>query len=419
MKSFSMYKRSAIAICLIVCCGVLLTRCINTQNDEALAEKKLSFQQFAGSVSCAGCHKNIYDTHIHTAHYLTSQPAGETSIKGSFEPGKNSFSFSARTQVKMEKRDSGFYQAAYTDGVEKALHRFDIVIGSGTKGQTSVYWHDNRLYQLPVSYFTPADQWSNSPGYPMRVIFNRPVTARCLECHSTYINVISPPNVEPEGFDPATMIYGVDCEKCHGPAAAHVAYQKENPAATTAKYVVNPSGFSRQQQLEACALCHGGRLQRIKPAFSFVPGEKLSTYFIVDTTPPNLAVIDLHGNQYGLLRASKCFNVSGTLTCNSCHNPHEIEKGKLALYSQSCAGCHNTGTHGNGKLCKMSDTLGSAITANCIDCHMPAMPSRAIAVNLPGVSTPVSAYVRSHFISIYADETKKFMKARKGKAVSH
>jgi len=412
-----MYNRSAIAICVIVCCGVLLTRCINTQDDKAVAEKKLSFAKFAGSASCAGCHKNIYDTHIHTAHYLSSQPAGEKTVKGSFEPGKNSFSFSARTQVRMEKRDSGLYQVAYTDGIEKALHRFDLVIGSGTKGQTSVYWHENRLYQLPVSFFTAASQWSNSPGYPMMVVFNRPITARCLECHSTYINTVSPPGLEPEAFDAATMIYGVDCEKCHGPAAAHVDWQKENPAAATAKYIVNPASFSRQQKLEACALCHGGRLQKKTPPFEYVAGEKLSDYFIMDTTPPNLAIIDLHGNQYGLLRASKCFRMSETLSCNTCHSAHENEKGKLALFSERCAGCHNTGSHGNGKLCKMTGTLGSSIAANCIDCHMPASASHAIAVNLPGVSMPVSAHVRSHFISIYADETKQFLEARK--AVSH
>ncbi len=417
MKLFCMYKRSAVAICLIVCCGLLLTRCINTQEEAAVAQKKLQFQQFAGSASCAGCHKSIYDSHIHTAHYLSSQPAGETTVKGSFVPGNNSFSYSARTQVRMEKRDSGLFQVAYTDGIEKALHRFDMVIGSATKGQTSVYWHENRLYQLPVSYFTAANQWSNSPGYPMMVVFNRPITARCLECHSTYINSISPPGFEPEAFDPGTMIYGVDCEKCHGPAAAHVAYQKENPAAANAKYITNSSTFTRQQQLDACAWCHGGRLQKIKPPFEYVPGEKLSDYFMVDTTPPNLAMVDLHGNQYGLLRASKCFINSGTLTCNSCHNPHQNEKGQLAMYSQRCAGCHNTGEKGNHKLCKMTNQLGSTIAANCIDCHMPAMASRAIAVNLPGLSKPVSAYVRSHFISIYADETKKFMEEKK--AASH
>ena len=46
---------------------------------------------FAGSESCAGCHKDIYNSHIHTAHYLTTRPALQQYIKGSFETGKNEF----------------------------------------------------------------------------------------------------------------------------------------------------------------------------------------------------------------------------------------------------------------------------------------------------------------------------------------
>ena len=55
---------------------------------------------------------------------------------------------------------------------------------------------------------------------------------------------------------------GVDCEKCHGPAARHVEFQTQNPKETIAKFIINPAGFSRQQSLDMCALCHGGRLQK-------------------------------------------------------------------------------------------------------------------------------------------------------------
>ncbi|MEO5682561.1 MAG: multiheme c-type cytochrome [Chitinophagaceae bacterium] len=413
MKQLTRYRRSAIAICLITCCAVLLTRCINRQSEELAGVKKVNFSQFAGSASCAGCHKNIYDTHINTAHYNSSQPASAKTLMGSFEPGKNSFAFSAHTVVSMEKRDSSFYQVAYSDGVEKAVRRFDIVIGSGTKGQTSVYWHNRQLYQLPITYFTPASQWSNSPGFPMKAVFNRPITSRCMECHSTYINTISAPGKEPESFDAGTIVYGIDCEKCHGPAAAHVVFQTSHPAEKQGKFIINPASFSRQQQLDACALCHGGRLQKTTPSFEFIAGDRLADYFTLDTTAPNPENIDLHGNQYGLMRASKCFKMSEVLTCNSCHNPHEKEKGKLELFSQRCTSCHTTAEHGNGKLCTMTASLGKSITANCIDCHMPAKPSKAIAVFLPGHNAPTAALIRSHFISIYADETKKFMEKKK------
>ena len=44
-----------------------------------------------------------------------------------------------------------------------------------------------------------------------------------------------------------------------------------------------------------------------------------------------------------------------------------------------------------------------------IDCHMPEQPSRSIALFLPGKDVPVASMIRSHFISIYKQETQKFM----------
>jgi hypothetical protein len=312
-------------------------------------------------------------------------------------------------KVVMEKRDSGFYQVGYFDGVEKIARRFDIVVGSAAKGQTYIYSKNHRLYQLPVSYFTAAKQWANSPLFPVRpVIFNRAITSRCLECHSTFAQKISAGNIEPEEFDEQHIIYGVDCEKCHGPGAKHVAFQNHNPEEKTAKYIINPARLSRQQKLDLCALCHGGRLQKTKPSFQFIAGKALADYFILDTTAPNPGNIDVHGNQYGLLRSSKCFTMSSTMTCVTCHNTHENERGKTVLFSQRCMDCHSSG-HGN--VCKLADTLGPVIKTNCIDCHMPLKASQSITELLPGDAKPTAALIRSHFISIYPEETKK-IKAR-------
>lgn len=137
----------------------------------------------------------------------------------------------------------------------------------------------------------------------------------------------------------------------------------------------------------------------------FGPGDTLSNFFSIDSTSNDAVNIDVHGNQYGLLAASKCFKNS-VMTCSNCHNPHENETGKLALFSQRCINCHNS-EHGN--FCKMSDQIGSSIVKNCIDCHMPEQPSRSIAVMLQGASTPTPALMRSHFIKIYPQETKKFL----------
>lgn len=282
----------------------------------------------------------------------------------------------------------------------------DVVVGSGTMGQSFLNWRNDQLFQLPITFFSAANTWSNSPGFPDKVVFNRPITSRCLECHSTFAKTTSAPGKEPESFAHSQMIYGVDCERCHGPAAAHVQFQTTHPHDSAGKYIRNPATFTRQQNLDLCALCHGGRLQKTSPSFSFTAGDKLTDYFKVDTTAPDPNKIDVHGNQYGLLRASKCFRMSETLTCTTCHNTHENEKEQTTLFSSRCMTCHNAA---HGTVCKLEKTVGSILAKNCIDCHMPLKPSRAIAVFLPGAAMPTAALIRSHFIGIYPEETQKIL----------
>jgi hypothetical protein len=208
-----------------------------------------------------------------------------------------------------------------------------------------------------------------------------------------------------EEFDHNKIIYGVDCEKCHGPASMHVEFQTQNPGSKEAKYIVNPGKLPRERLLDLCGLCHGGRLSKIKPSFSFQAGDSLNNYFIKSNTAPEVSSIDVHGNQLGLLSLSKCYTL-GNLTCINCHNTHENENGKTLLFSQRCINCH---MEGHEKVCKMTATIGPAITQNCIDCHMPKQPSHAVSVYLEGSFTPTPALLRTHYIKIYPDETSKII----------
>jgi len=380
--------------------------CVNNTNNKEAVQKQISYSQFAGSQVCAGCHKDVYEKHLHTEHHLTSAPVTSSNILGSFDSGKNVFQFNPAVNVTMEKTDGGFYQVEYNNGIEIKKEKFDIVIGSGRKGQSYLSWTADRLVQLPITYFTPASQWSNSPGYlPHQPMFNRPITSRCLECHSTYFEKISDTTQRLEQFDHNKIIYAVDCERCHGPAAEHVKFQSQNPAVKTAKYIVNPGKLSRERLLDLCTLCHGGALTKTKPSFSFQAGDTLSNYFSLQAAMLSADNIDVHGNQFGLMALSKCFQMSN-LTCINCHNVHEKEDGKIETFSQRCISCHN---EAHGKICKLTNTLGPSISQNCIDCHMPKQVSHAVAVYLQGSETPTSALMRTHYIKIYPDETKKFL----------
>ena len=382
------------------------------KDDEAEETGKNDNIQFAGSETCAKCHKNIYDTHVKTAHYLTTRPAAEKYILGSFKNGENKYTYNPNLFITMEKRDSGLYQVVYFKGEEKKVLPFHMVIGSGTKGQSFAYWQGNRLFQLPITYYEFAHQWANSPGFPSKVQFDRPITSRCLECHSTYVKTISAPGEEREEFYRNKIMYGVDCEKCHGPAAKHVEFQTRNPNEKSAKYIINLAKLSRQQNLDMCALCHGGNIKRTQPSFTFTAGDDLSKYFITDslsTAAVNFGTVDVHGNQYGLLQSSKCFRMS-QMTCSSCHNTHENERGKSQVFNGRCVTCH-TNVHEN--FTSISQSPVPLIKENCISCHIPVKRSQSIVVFMPGSEVPTAALFRSHFISIYADETKNVIRAIK------
>jgi hypothetical protein len=208
---------------------------------------------------------------------------------------------------------------------------------------------------------------------------------------------------EPEKFDSTKMILTVGCEKCHGPAAKHVAFETQHPNDTVGMYIVNPAKLSRQLSIDVCALCHSGRLQKTQSSFQFVAGDTLANYFAINTEVKNAASIDVHGNQLGLLQASKCFRLSKTMTCITCHNPHKNERAKTELFSQRCITCHQT-QHKN-----IAGVSNNILIKNCIDCHMPLQNSMSVTFLLQGIEQPVSAKMRTHFITIYNDETKKFI----------
>ena len=383
-------------VALLILLVAILTRCISGGDDHASDHQLELGMAYIGDQSCRSCHAQQVSDHYHTAHHSASAWGNDSSILGSFEEGKNHFFFSPRLEMRMEKIGDSVFQTAYLLGQPRERRSMDLVFGSGTKGQSFASWQVDRLFQLPITWFTPAQQWSNSPGFPGKAVFNRPITARCLECHISYAKQISPAGVEPESFDRSSLILSVTCEKCHGPGDKHVAFHTKNVADSNGRFIANPANFSRQQRLDLCGLCHGGRLSASRPAFSFTTGDPLSDYFKLDSMPHNPFGMDVHGNQLGLLSASKCFTQSD-MTCNSCHDPHKNERGQLAIFSQRCQSCHG-GSHQT--TCSYKGVSQEVLQQNCIDCHMEKEPSRSVAVQLEGRDVPTPALMRSHFIRI-------------------
>lgn len=400
-------------IIVIMFSGILFfSRCMQKEGETNTTAPKSRYQEYAGSNACRDCHKDIFDSHLSTAHHLTSSAASLQTVSGSFDSGKNTFYFNPQLYIAVERTDTGLFQTAFQKNERKISRPFDYVVGSGKRGQTFMYWHDQYLFQLPLTWFTATQEWTNSPGYSNKVQFNRPITARCLECHATYLTEQTKKDDKADVFLKSEMILGVECEKCHGPAAAHVKWQKENPLEKRAMYIVNTAKLSREQNLDLCGLCHGGRLTKSEPSFSFKAGDRLSRFFNIDSSNKNISEIDVHGNQFGMMSASMCFKGSA-MTCTTCHDSHANQAGKKEIFTQRCLSCHIQEHNNFCKLAAKEDT--SFLKSNCIDCHMPEQSSKAIMVLRQGESVPTSAVMRSHYITIYPAETQKILSNKKKK----
>lgn len=387
---------------------------------------------YAGMAACLDCHKGIGGSYMHTAHALTSRvadihtvagPFGRERTEGRASGGDNEFIYDAGHRVIMEERDSGLFQVAVTARGREA-HRFDIAIGSGRKAQTYLYWRGDGVFQLPVSYFVTEHSWANSPYYPPDSIwFGRAVGVGCFECHSSYIGTKAMLHKNffegtPQ-YDRATIVYGIDCERCHGPGALHVAWQQAHPEDTVARYMARFAGLTRQQRLDVCAVCHSGAHSgQLRSVFHFKPGDTLANYYFADPrmtkAPENT---DVHGNQYELLVASQCYLQSKTLECGSCHDVHVRERENLAVFATRCMNCHVPGAgHAGGEaapFCKLAGKVDqSFLISNCIDCHMPARASARITMLTQTQKDPIADLVRSHYITVYPEETKKRLAAR-------
>lgn len=399
------YKKSSLVIIIIIGVAVSLVRCM--KEVKAVDSRGTNF---AGAASCKTCHQAIYDSFITSAHYTSTSPAIKAIILGNFSEGSNTFKFNDSLTVVMEHRDSGYYQVLYEKGKEKTAYRFDILFGS-RNAQTSLYWQENQTFELPVSFYDAGKVWATSPGFSAtHPDFKRFIGTDCFECHSS--NIKSTLNASTSGITQelvkGSIIYGIDCERCHGPANAHVLYHQQNEKDTVSKYLMLNSSLNRQKKIDGCALCHSGNDKlKIESRFKFKPGDDLDNYFMSKETRGKVSDFDVHGNQYGLLKESKCFKNTSTMTCGTCHDPHKDANQSLAVYSAKCIACHNEQTH---SICPELHKKGDIIKANCIDCHMAEQPSKAITFKLPGSLTNSSYFLRSHFIGIPDIGKKKLNK---------
>lgn len=348
-----------------------------------------------GDLTCLSCHGDKAGFE-RTAHRLTTRHPVHDAILASVGRGDDELRTTNRAlRFRVHADSTGFYQTAVVGtgaDTTSRTERIAIVVGSGRKGQSFLYWAGDQLFQLPVSYWTSLGRWINSPGPAYvdgRPNFDRAVAPRCLECHATWIEAL-PSLTDVNHYRPASAILGITCERCHAAGREHVARERSVLHAVRTPAIVNPARLDRVRQMETCAQCHGGLGAPSVPSFSYVAGRRLDDY-LYRPPPPSDATVDVHGNQAALLARSRCYRAS-TMTCLTCHDVHR-EQRDLAQLSGRCLTCHQE------RSCGLFATQGHALAGRCVNCHMPVQASRLIVSSLEG--TEERAQIRTHWIRVY------------------
>lgn len=165
-------------------------------------------------------------------------------------------------------------------------------------------------------------------------IYDFKTATSCINCHTT--------DFEIRGHALTKVIPGVQCEKCHGPGAEHVAAAAAGESSQLARTIQRPK--TALDEITMCGQCH--RMpEEIDP-------DRLRRY------PPSL----VRFQPVGLLQ-SRCYLESGgALRCSTCHDPHAPASSRTReMQVATCRSCHE----GSGKTpCPVSPR------ERCIDCHM-------------------------------------------------
>jgi hypothetical protein len=225
--------------------------------------------------------------------------------------------------------------------------------GLGAAGQTYVYQRNGRWYESRVSFYkklqgldltmgalntTP----SNTDEAAGRLMSRRD-ESDCFGCHAT--------NAVHDGrLDANHMTPGVQCERCHGETAGHLAGLRSGEAAGAAMRRLGK--LSTEEMSNFCGQCHRTWEQ------------------IAMEGPHNLNNVRFQPYR---LTNSRCYDsADARIRCVACHDPHGAVDKNPAFYDAKCLACHlkAAGTDAAGASRRQAKTCPAA-TKDCITCHMP------------------------------------------------
>lgn len=410
----------------------ILLACSSPSSDRDVWKQYASLSDsvhYVGINTCAGCHRDIYDSYIQTG-------MGKSFDVASVQ--KSSAVVSRNTIIHDHFKSLNYHPQWYNDSLFLTEFRLigndtqyvrtekiNYIVGSGQHTNSHLFNINGYLYQAPATFYTQKGVWDLPPGFENgnNSRFNRKIELECMSCHNAYPRVVLGSENK---YD--FVANGIDCERCHGPGSKHVEEKRKGNLIDIDKEIdytiVNPAKLPIALQLDVCQRCHiqgNAVLNEGKSFFDFKPGMHLSDVMNV-FMPVYKGQEDEHimASHAERMKMSKCFINSlqkaeqinkttqslkpyeNAMTCITCHNPHVSVKvtGK-AVFNSACNNCHQTGKE---VICIEDRTKRQESGDNCISCHMP----KNSTIDIPHVRT-TDHFIRKPMTVSSVDKIKEFI----------
>jgi hypothetical protein len=332
---------------------------------------------YVGSEACRACHLD------HDAAFRhTSMGRSMADVDATREPPDGAFDHplsKRRYEVRRQDGEIWHRELLLTDETsEIVLSEFPVkyVVGSGHHSLTYLVETDGFLVESPITWYTSRKAWGMSPGYdiPDHAAFTRAIGEGCLICHASRAEALDG-SLHRMRIREAT----IGCERCHGPGELHVARHRDRPTSDKKSAremeidhsIVNPEHLSRDLAEAICQQCHlrsaaivpqrGRKLTDYRPG---LPLHDVRLDYRLDEPDKPMTVVG-HVEQ---LHLSRCYQNSKSLSCLTCHRPHDLEReANSTNHNTACLSCHQADN------CRVDASQRQRVSPDndCIQCHMP------------------------------------------------
>lgn len=345
---------------------------------------------YADPQSCVRCHRDetagynetgmAHAFYAPTAAVTTEAPLAPATERTYFHPASS-------TYFTLTAHDGRFFQRRWQKGFDGREDNvvelsIDAVMGSGHKARTFLHRRqDGTLIELPLAWYAErGGTLAMNPGFDNAAPMTQRVVAyECMFCHNGFSQIPDPAHRDLSAKPIYTSLpMGIDCQRCHGPGAAHVAAaeaRRPDPARVHAT-ILNPAHLSADRQMQVCEQCHleatstllPDRIRRYnRSPFDYDPREPLPAFNAYFTRSAPTQDVEIVSSVFRL-RQSRCFLESqGALTCETCHNPHDLHRGpqSAAFFANICLNCHAA------QLRTLVAAKRHTDSNQCVTCHMP------------------------------------------------